>query len=163
MSTPLLEWSFLMEQCLKDAGEQYVWVHIWVWSPKPFVWLYTLSISLYLSHLSILLFPPSVSLSPSPPLSLSLSLSLFFPSSNDSWYGIGAFYTGNIDEGNTTENVSPSADIYYILSFNDIASGYGKWHLHVPAYPKNPVFPLHQVLRKSFLYRYCIILWNPLL
>ena len=79
------------------------------------------SLCLYLSF--SLPLPPLALFSLS--LSLSLSLSSSLPS-NDSWYNIQAFYTGIIDDGNTTENVSPSADIYYLLDFNDIARSYGK-------------------------------------
>ena len=80
----------------------------------------------HLSHHDCTLSPPP---SLHPPPSLSLPLSLTFPPpppSNESWYNIRAFYTGIIDDGNTTENVSPSADIYYLLNFDDIARSYGK-------------------------------------
>ena len=51
---------------------------------------------------------------------------LFSFSSNDSWYGVGAYYSGIIMTDNTTENINPSPDIYYILNFDDICRSYGK-------------------------------------
>ena len=46
--------------------------------------------------------------------------------SNESWYGVETYYSGNVITDNTTENVNPSPDIYYILNFNDICSSYGE-------------------------------------
>ena len=99
-----------MEEFLKDVGE-YKFVS---WAIM--IFFLSLSLSLFLSvYVSFC-------------LRLSCSLSLFpsFPLSNDSWYNIRVFYTGIINEGNTTENVSPSVDIYYLLNFDDIARSYGK-------------------------------------
>jgi hypothetical protein len=80
----------------------------------------------------------TLSLSPSFPPSL-------LPLSNGSWYNIRVFYTGIIDEGNTTENVSPSVDIYYLLNFNDIANSYGKRIITCIVLLNLPIFQLKPI------------------
>lgn len=44
--------------------------------------------------------------------------------SNNSWFGVGASYSGIYGE-NTTDNIPPSSDVYYILNFNNILTSYG--------------------------------------
>ena len=52
-------------------------------------------------------------------------LFLFFLYSNNSWFGVGSSYSG-VYERNTTDNIPPSSDVYYLLNFNNILTSYGK-------------------------------------
>ena len=44
--------------------------------------------------------------------------------SNDSWFGVWSSYSGIYNQ-NTTDNIPPSSDVYYLLNFNNILTSYG--------------------------------------
>ena len=52
------------------------------------------------------------------------SLILFCVHSNSSWFGVGSSYSG-VYRQNTTDNIPPSSDVYYLLNFNNILTSYG--------------------------------------
>lgn len=44
--------------------------------------------------------------------------------SNNSWFEIRSSYSGIYDL-NTTDNIPPSSNVYYLLNFNNILASYG--------------------------------------
>ena len=60
-------------------------------------------------------------------------ITLISSNNNNTWFGVGSSFSG-IYKPNTTDNIPPSSDVYYILNFNNILTSYGEIHVPVTYY-----------------------------
>ena len=98
-----------MEESIKDAGKQKLQYDT------------NSQLKLNLPIIAINLFQLSQILSL---MLFSLIFKYCCSNNNNSWFGVGSSYSGVYSQ-NTTDNIPPSSDVYYLLNFNNILTSYG--------------------------------------
>jgi hypothetical protein len=51
-------------------------------------------------------------------------MNCLYSDNNNTWFGIGSYFSG-FYRNNTNDNIPASADVYYILNFNNLLTSFG--------------------------------------